>query len=119
MQTIGKQAFNFCYQLKKIVIGDGVTEIGEKAFNRCSILNMVVLGAGVQKIGTDAFALCELLPTGNVYYKGNTTAFSRIDFTDGNTELEETPRYYYSEISPSKKGNYWYYDQNGKIKLWE
>jgi hypothetical protein len=119
VQKIGKQAFNFCYKLRKIVIGDGVTEIGEKAFNRCSILNMVVLGANVNTIGSEAFDLCELLPSGNVYYRGNAADFSKIEFADGNTKLEEAMRYYYSETQPQNNGKYWYYDENGKMKLWE
>ena len=118
VQKIGKQAFNFCYKLRKIVIGDGVTEIADKAFNRCSILNMVVLGANVKKVGVDVFDLCELLPEGNVYYKGNSVDFSNIEFASGNDDLVESQRYYYSVTQPTDDGNYWYYDEMGKMRVW-
>ncbi len=34
-------------------------------------------------------------------------------------ELTNAIRYYYSEIEPADDGNYWYYDKDGNIVVWE
>lgn len=118
VQKIGRQAFNFCYKLRKIVIGDGVTEIADKAFNRCDIMNMVVLGENVKTVGVDVFDLCHQLPSGNVYYKGDALAFSNIQVASGNANLLSGQRYYYSATQPTDNGKYWYYDETGKMRVW-
>jgi uncharacterized repeat protein (TIGR02543 family) len=53
--SIGDWAFEFCYSLSSVVIGDGVTSIGNGAFARSS-LSSVVIGDGVTSIGNGAFA---------------------------------------------------------------
>lgn len=45
-------------QLKKVVIGNGVTSIGDEAFSSCEKLTDVVFGAGLSKIGKKAFSEC-------------------------------------------------------------
>lgn len=120
MQKIGKQAFNFCYKLRKIVIGDGVTEIAERAFDRCEFLGIVVLGLNVKTVGVNAFDRDgELLSNGNIYYKGTALAFAEIAFAEGNGNLTGATRYYYSANQPTDSGTYWHYDENGKIRFWD
>lgn len=120
VQKIGKQAFNFCYKLRKIVVGDGVVEIGERAFDRCEILGNVILGASVQTVGENAFNRDSyLLSDGNIYYKGTAEDFSRIAFADGNSNLTGALKYYYAETKPAESGNYWYYGELGQIKIWD
>lgn len=120
VQKIGKQAFNFCYKLRKIVIGDGVTEIADRAFDRCEFLGIVILGANVQTVGVNAFDRDKcLLSEGNVYYKGSAEDFLHISFAEGNTNLTGAVKYYYSATEPTESGTYWYYDESGKIKFWD
>ena len=45
-------------QLKKLVIGNGVSEIGEEAFADCEKLAEVTFGEGLRVIGAKAFAGC-------------------------------------------------------------
>ena len=47
--------------VKKIVIGDGVTEIGAYAFYGCSKAQSVEIAASVKKIGNKAFSYCNTL----------------------------------------------------------
>lgn len=48
-------------QLKKVVIGNGVTSIGDEAFASCEKLKEVVFGTGLSSIGQRAFSGCKEL----------------------------------------------------------
>lgn len=48
-------------QLKKVVIGNGVTSIGDEAFASCEKLTEVVFGTGLSSIGQRAFSGCKEL----------------------------------------------------------
>ena len=47
--------------IKRIIIGDGVTTIGEFAFNNCSTLTSVTIPNSVTEIGDYAFSGCSAL----------------------------------------------------------
>lgn len=49
------------YDIKKVVIEEGVTSIGENAFFCCSELKTLTLPESVKWIGADAFLSCESL----------------------------------------------------------
>ena len=36
-----------------------------------------------------------------------------------NNELTNATLYYYSANEPDDEGNFWYYDKDGKITIWE
>lgn len=67
--VIGKKVMGNVYtwndepkpQLKKLVIGNGVTEIGEEAFSDCERLSEVTFGKGLKVIAPKAFADCTAL----------------------------------------------------------
>lgn len=69
VKTIANKLFGTFYtwgneakpQLKKVVIGDGVTTIGNEAFANCEKLTEVVFGTGLSSIGQNAFSGCKEL----------------------------------------------------------
>ena len=61
--AIDAGAFEDCYELNSIVIGDVVESIGENAFQGCTELASVTIGSGVTSIGAKAFNYCNALQT--------------------------------------------------------
>lgn len=55
VKTIGKEAFLFTENIKKITIPEGLEEIEWGGFSGCSILHSIVLPAELKVIGNDAF----------------------------------------------------------------
>lgn len=60
---IDDRAFEDCYELTSVVIGDAVETIGEEAFQGCTGLTSVTIGSGVTTIGAKAFNYCNALQT--------------------------------------------------------
>ena len=122
--SIGDQAFNDSTKLVNVTIGDSVTSIGESAFGspfdffgtKNSITN-IVIGEKVSSIGDYAFEGCSKLI--NVYYKGTQTEWGEISIGSGCIELKSATIYYYSETEPTEDGNYWHYDGDGNIVVWD
>ncbi len=52
---LGNNAFRGCAALNNVVLPNSLSEIGDNAFNSCSSLNNLVIGAGIQVIGDGAF----------------------------------------------------------------
>ena len=100
-----------------MVIGDSVTSIGDSVFSGCSSLTSVVIGDSVTSIDFYAFYSCSSLTS--VYYKGTASDWSQISIGSYNTKLTNATRYYYSESQPTSSGNYWHYDENGNVAVWE
>ena len=48
-------------EIKKLVLGEGITEIAEEAFRDCTALTEVTIPAGVTKLGDMAFLTCSSL----------------------------------------------------------
>ena len=63
LKTIGQYSFYGCSKLTSVVIPKGVTTIGAYAFEYCKSLVSVTGGAGVQVIGSYAFYDCKKLKT--------------------------------------------------------
>ena len=59
--SIDANAFDGCYELNSVVIGDAVETIGEEAFQGCTGLTSVTIGSGVTNIGERAFNYCNAL----------------------------------------------------------
>ncbi len=115
--NIGNAAFNNCYTLTNVVIPDSVTSIGWSAFAGCKRLTSLVVGKSVTSIGYGAFASCTNLTS--VYYKGTEREWDEINFDSDNDYLMSATCYYYSENRPTKEGNYWHYDENNQLVVWE
>ena len=126
---IGNGGVAYCYtynipsNLKNVILSDGAIAIGESAFVKCSNLTSVTISNSVTSIGGYAFSGCSSFTS--VYYHGTESEWSAISIGRDNTSLTNATRYYYSEAEPSLNadgtaydGNYWYYDENGKIAIW-
>lgn len=98
--------------ITSVSIPDSVTYIDGYAFYNCTNLTSIVIGGSVTKIGNNAFYNYNKLT--NVYYKGTEDEWDLHD-----TNLSKATRYYYSETKPTAEGNYWYYNENGEIAVWE
>ena len=61
--AIDDNAFDGCYDLASVVIGENVTTIGEQAFQGCSGMTSVTIGSNVASIGSKAFNYCNALTT--------------------------------------------------------
>ena len=55
---IGTLAFNDCYYLQSLVIGNNVTTIGNSAFSDCTSLTSIEIPNSVTSIGNSAFIRC-------------------------------------------------------------
>ena len=116
--SIGNYTFNGCISLTAIDIPDSVTSIGNSAFDGCYNLTSVVIGDSVTSIGSEAFYNCRSLK--EVYYNGTADAWKNITIIGSwNHYLTHVTRYYYSESQPTEEGNFWHYDANGEIEIWE
>ena len=61
--AIDDNAFDGCYDLTSVVIGENVTAIGEQAFQGCSGMTNVTIGSNVASIASKAFSYCNALAT--------------------------------------------------------
>ena len=112
---IGYQAFDRCYSITSLTLNDGLTRINDYAFADCEGLVLIVLPESLEYIDTNAFSGCESLD--RVYYKGlpwQGVLVSRFD----DAELLGSP-FCYSEQKPEENGNFWHYDEAGRVKIWD
>ena len=118
--SIKDHAFEECRSLTNIVVGDGVTSIGGAAFLGCDSLTSVVIGDRVTSIGGKAFDLC--LSLKDVYYKGTKEDKANVEIGISDAYFILANWYYYVENEadvPTDGGNYWHYDANGEIAVWQ
>lgn len=69
-------------QVKKVIIGEGVTSIGDRAFSYHSQITSVSIPRSVTTIGADAFRECPKL---KYIYINDLTAWCKIDFANNNS----------------------------------
>jgi len=73
--TIGRYAFDNCWNLTSVTIGNSVTSLGDCAFFNCKKLDSVTIPDSVTSIGADAFGWCGSLMSvtigDNVTYLGD------------------------------------------------
>lgn len=115
--NIGDNAFSGCEALESLTIGNSVISIGDSAFKGCSAITSVNIPASVTIIYEDAFNSCSGIKT--VYYGGNEDTWNKILINWYNDSMKNAKRYYYSENQPTEEGNFWHYDEDGEIVIWE
>lgn len=76
MTSIGRGAFDGCYMLENIVIGNSVTSIDGWTFHECRKLKNVTIGNSVTSIGSYAFAYCPGLT--KITFKGTKAQWNAI-----------------------------------------
>ena len=95
-----------------------VTVIGDGAFTGCEDITGVVIPTSITNIGDYAFDYCPSLES--IYYCGTEEEWYSIAVDkEYNPLLETVERYYYSKTKPTIYGNYWYYNADGEIEVWD
>lgn len=61
LQTIGKEAFAECSQLKNVTLIEGITTLGEKVFKNCGELTTIKLPSTLRTVSLEALASCTAL----------------------------------------------------------
>jgi hypothetical protein len=82
----------------------------------CAALKDLVIGKGLSSISAGAFEGCNSLQ--NVFFKFSESEMPRILIGE-NPEIDYVNIYFYSEEEPTECGNFWYFDKNGEIKIWQ
>ena len=116
-------AFVDVWTMPHMIIPDAVEEIGGNAFCGCTGLEWLVIGSGVKHIGHDI--LINANASVVIYYMKSAEDWENIAIVGynhpglgDNIELENAPRYYYSEEEPTEEGNFWHY-VDGVPTPWE
>ena len=142
-ESLGRNAFFGCERLERIELGEGLSEIPFEAFSGCKGLREVVLSNTVTTIAENAFEFCTALENlvahsslalvedsafadcadFAVCYYGTTEEWAATEISDGNSGnamLRSARLYIYSAARPdsSAEGNFWYLDNNGRIRVW-
>jgi hypothetical protein len=116
VKKIGAYAFAGCSGITSMTLPDGIEEIGLYAFSRCTGLTQIYLGSSLTKIEDGAFHACVKLQY--AFWRGNAAAWSRVEVGSGNAALTMGGTlYYYSATTPRESGYFWYY-QDGSIRIW-
>lgn len=86
VDTIGMEAFSYCYFLTSITIPDSVTKIMNSAFLECSNMEIATVPNSVIYIDSTAFTRCISLK--DIYYSGSREEWSNIHI-DENLNMSE------------------------------
>ena len=80
--------------IRNVIIPDGATTIDDYAFYNCTSLT-------------------------SVYYKGTVEGWAEVTVGEDNDSLTVETCYYYSESEHTTLGNYWHYNEDGEIEIWQ
>lgn len=83
--SLGDYTFSWC-DLKKVVIGSGISSIPIGMFSNCDELEYITIPANVTYVSQEAFGNCPSIKT--VYYKGTQEQWNNISFDSGNGYLK-------------------------------
>jgi hypothetical protein len=86
--------YTYRYDIKKVIIQEGVTSIGSSAFDYCSSVTSITIPDSVTSIGDVAFYGCDSLK--DVYYSGSESDWNKISIGSANTCLTNATIHYNS-----------------------
>ena len=90
-ESLGKNAFYNCVNLKSFTVPEGITSILDNCFMNCENLEEIILPSSLKTVETNAFSNCKSLK--KVIYLGEN--FEIIDIKDGNSALKSAFSYTY------------------------
>ena len=106
-EVIPQYFFEGFKNLELIVFNEGIKEIKAYSLFGKEGLN-VVLPKSIVRVGE--YSLYNI----NFYYEGNKREWENVN----NSLTKQSTVYFYSKDNPIEEGNYWYYDDNHHMKLW-
>ena len=117
LKQIPFESFADCVSLESLTLPATLEKIDENAFYGCRGLSYVVVRKTLKSIEDSAFEDCTSLK--EIYFIGNADEFGKITVApNGNESFISSEVFCYSETEPAVEGDFWYYDENGKIKFW-
>ena len=99
----------------RVHLSENLESIGKNTFNSLSVQSLVI-PESLKRIEDMAFSKCEKMKV--VYYKGTQEMWNAIKIGEGNEDLKNALRYYYSANKPTNAGNYWHY-VDGEPTIWK
>ncbi len=121
IESISAEAFTSS-GLKVVSLPESVKVVDENAFDDCASLEAIFMYDSIEAINDSAFFGAPIVA---VYFHGSEANIDAL--LDGkifsrNESLLEARMYIYSETEPTADtayDGYWYFDGNGKIRLWK
>ena len=122
VKSIGPRAFGDCKSLTSVSFAENsqVQYISANAFEYCYNLKKIHIPTSVKSIELRAFDACTGLSS--IFYGGTAEEWEEIYINtedEGNYFITETSPFYYSEEKPTESGIFWHYDEDGNIAYWE
>lgn len=71
--------FGYCYNMEEVIFPESLKKIGTQAFDMCYALKEVTIPAGVEKLGLGAFGNCEALDKITLLCDGEAMPYSSFD----------------------------------------
>ena len=95
------------------------TRIGRLAFWECTNITTISIPSSMLEINYSAFEHCKKLT--KVFYHGTEAKWKNIfiDYCVYTNYIETATKYYLQDEPPTALGNFWYYDENGRPKIWD
>ena len=122
---ISGYAFKNCSKLTSVTLADGCTGMGVDTFRYCSDLETIFFSNTITNISVSSFFGCAAGKTLSLYFYGTRTEMYAL--IDGKEVINSSVKYAYSEVNPYENPadpldiyyNFWHYDEEGNIVVWE
>lgn len=118
IQNLNADVFADYTALKTAVISEGTTSLTSNSFYGCTGLTKVVFPKSLKIIYSNVLKNSDKLEA--ICYNGTPTEWEAINIhKDSADKINATPIYFYSDTYPDVTGNFWHYDENGEVVLWQ
>ena len=132
---LGDNIFYQCEALKEVVLSKSLKEISWLFTFGCVQLKFIEYPEGVETLGFGVLAGLDevVIPLTiktindmnvkeglNLYYKGTAETWAQVKkHSSLEKKLDTIHIYFYSEDEPEEEGNFWHYNSEGEIEIWE